>query len=210
MPGVGSLHPRNGPAKLWAEFSILGPERGGFLVRTADSRSPSLMPGRTAGRRLRCSPRSAGVCRSRWHSTARRCTGQWSGWTSSRRCWRPSSGSPRRCNWPVGLGPVRVDTARDVQALAQRAQGLAVPGPLLVERGRLLAVPQPGHTGAGGSAGTAGRWRRRPGHAGPDRIHRVLNRIDWDAEEVLDDAREYVVEYLGDREAVLILDDAGF
>ncbi len=48
------------------------------------------------------------------------------------------------------------------------------------------------------------------GHAGPDRLHRMLNRIEWDAEEVLDDVREYVVEHLGDREAVLIVDDTGF
>ena len=48
------------------------------------------------------------------------------------------------------------------------------------------------------------------GHAGPDRIHRLLNRIEWDAEEVLDDVRQYVVEYLGDRDAVLIVDDTGF
>lgn len=47
------------------------------------------------------------------------------------------------------------------------------------------------------------------GHAGPDRIHRVLNRIGWDADEVLDDVREYVVEHLGDRDAVLIVDDTG-
>lgn len=48
------------------------------------------------------------------------------------------------------------------------------------------------------------------GHAGPDRIHRLLNRIEWDADEVLDDVRDYVVEHLGDREAVLIVDDTGF
>ncbi|WP_435260598.1 IS701 family transposase [Streptomyces sp. 1222.5] len=48
------------------------------------------------------------------------------------------------------------------------------------------------------------------GHAGPDRIHRLLNRIDWDADEVLDDVRDYVVENLGDRDAVLIVDDTGF
>uniref|UniRef100_UPI003F4912A7 IS701 family transposase n=1 Tax=Streptomyces sp. CA-141956 TaxID=3240051 RepID=UPI003F4912A7 len=35
------------------------------------------------------------------------------------------------------------------------------------------------------------------GHAGPDRLHRLLNRIDWDADEVLDDVREYVVQHLG-------------
>jgi SRSO17 transposase len=48
------------------------------------------------------------------------------------------------------------------------------------------------------------------GHSGPDRIHRLLNRIEWDADEVLDDVRECVVEHLGDRDAVLIVDDTGF
>lgn len=48
------------------------------------------------------------------------------------------------------------------------------------------------------------------GHSGPDRIHRMLNRIEWDADEVLDDVRDYVVEHLGDHEAVLIVDDTGF
>ncbi len=48
------------------------------------------------------------------------------------------------------------------------------------------------------------------GHAGPDRIHRLLNRIEWDADEVLGDVRDYVVENLGDRDAVLIVDDTGF
>ena len=48
------------------------------------------------------------------------------------------------------------------------------------------------------------------GHTAPDRIHRLLNRIDWDADEVLDDVRDYVVEHLGDRDAVLIIDDTGF
>lgn len=48
------------------------------------------------------------------------------------------------------------------------------------------------------------------GHAGPDRIHRLVNRIEWDADEVLDDVRDYVVENLGDRDAVLIVDDTGF
>jgi hypothetical protein len=47
------------------------------------------------------------------------------------------------------------------------------------------------------------------GHAAPDRIHRLLNRIEWEADEVLDDVRDYVVEHLGDPEAVLIVDDTG-
>lgn len=48
------------------------------------------------------------------------------------------------------------------------------------------------------------------GHAGPDRIQRMLNRIEWDADEVLDDVRRYVVDNLGDRDAVLMVDDTGF
>ncbi|GGV50412.1 hypothetical protein GCM10010293_61390 [Streptomyces griseoflavus] len=48
------------------------------------------------------------------------------------------------------------------------------------------------------------------GHAGPDRVHRMLNRIEWDADEVLDDVRRYVVDNLGDPGAVLVVDDTGF
>ncbi|GAA1500340.1 hypothetical protein GCM10009787_77970 [Streptomyces bangladeshensis] len=48
------------------------------------------------------------------------------------------------------------------------------------------------------------------GHSAPDRIHRLLNRIDWNADEVLDNVRDYVVEHLGDPGAVLIVDDTGF
>jgi len=39
------------------------------------------------------------------------------------------------------------------------------------------------------------------GHDGPERIQRMLNRIEWDADEVLDDMRDYVFENLGDRGA---------
>src|SRR5882757_5734722 len=48
------------------------------------------------------------------------------------------------------------------------------------------------------------------GHAGPDRLHLMLNRIEWDADEVLDDMRRYVVDNLGEQDAVLIVDDIGF
>ncbi|MFE2346696.1 IS701 family transposase [Kitasatospora cineracea] len=48
------------------------------------------------------------------------------------------------------------------------------------------------------------------GHTGPDRIQRLLNRIDWDADGVLDDVRQYVVEHLADPDGVLIVDDTGF
>ena len=48
------------------------------------------------------------------------------------------------------------------------------------------------------------------GHDSPDRIHRLLNTCDWDADEVLDDVRDYVVEHLADPDGVLIVDDTGF
>ena len=54
-------------------------------------------------------------------------------------------------------------------------------------------------------------WRlaEEAGHESLDRIHRMLSRIEWDADEVLDDVREYVVENLGEQDAVLI-DETGF
>jgi SRSO17 transposase len=48
------------------------------------------------------------------------------------------------------------------------------------------------------------------GHAGPDRIQWLLNRIEWYADEVLDDIRDYLVEHFGDRDAVLIVDGTGY
>src|SRR4051794_17465690 len=50
-------------------------------------------------------------------------------------------------------------------------------------------------------------------HAGalsPDGMQRLLRRADWDIDGVRDDLRDYVVEHLGDREGVLIVDDTGF
>lgn len=38
----------------------------------------------------------------------------------------------------------------------------------------------------------------------------MLNRASWDANTVRDDLRDYVVEHLGDDNAVLIVDETGF
>jgi SRSO17 transposase len=48
------------------------------------------------------------------------------------------------------------------------------------------------------------------GERRPDGVQRLLNAADWDAEAVRDDLRSYVVEHLGDEEAVLIVDETGF
>ena len=49
----------------------------------------------------------------------------------------------------------------------------------------------------------------RSGHASPDRLQHLLGRAKWDADEVRDDLRSYVVDHLGDDEAVLVVDETG-
>jgi SRSO17 transposase len=55
-------------------------------------------------------------------------------------------------------------------------------------------------------------WRRAEaaGDRTPDGMQDFLGRMRWDAEAVRDDLRAYVVEHLGDPEAVLVLDETGF
>ncbi|MBF6303094.1 IS701 family transposase [Nocardia amamiensis] len=48
------------------------------------------------------------------------------------------------------------------------------------------------------------------GEAGPQGMQRLLRKADWDVEGVRDDVRDYVVEQLGDPEAVLAADETGF
>ncbi len=48
------------------------------------------------------------------------------------------------------------------------------------------------------------------GDTTPDGMQDFLSRMHWDADAVRDDLRTYVVEHLGDPEAVLVLDETGF
>jgi len=48
------------------------------------------------------------------------------------------------------------------------------------------------------------------GERSPDGVQRLLNGARWDAGEVRDDLREYVLEHFGDPEAVLVIDETGF
>lgn len=48
------------------------------------------------------------------------------------------------------------------------------------------------------------------GEASPYGVQHLLGRSDWDPDEVRDDLRAYVVESLGNPDAVLILDETGF
>jgi SRSO17 transposase len=48
------------------------------------------------------------------------------------------------------------------------------------------------------------------GERSPDGVQRLLRTAQWDAEAVRDDLRAYVVEHLGDPDAVLVIDETGF
>lgn len=48
------------------------------------------------------------------------------------------------------------------------------------------------------------------GETNPDGVQRLLRTAQWDADVVRDDLRSYVVEHLGDPEAVLVIDETGF
>ncbi len=48
------------------------------------------------------------------------------------------------------------------------------------------------------------------GESTPDGVQRLLNTADWDADLVRDDLRAYVVQHLGDPNAVLVIDETGF
>jgi SRSO17 transposase len=48
------------------------------------------------------------------------------------------------------------------------------------------------------------------GETTPDGMQHLLARADWDADQVRDDLRAYVVEHLGDGQAVLVVDETGF
>src|SRR3954451_9155495 len=48
------------------------------------------------------------------------------------------------------------------------------------------------------------------GEATPDGMQRLLATADWDADQVRDDLRAYVVEHLGETTGVLVVDETGF
>ncbi|AYV32112.1 hypothetical protein EES41_35755 [Streptomyces sp. ADI95-16] len=47
------------------------------------------------------------------------------------------------------------------------------------------------------------------GDASPAGMQHFLSRARWDADEVRDDIRDFVVEHLGDEDAVLVVDETG-
>ncbi len=50
----------------------------------------------------------------------------------------------------------------------------------------------------------------RSGEATPDGMQRLLSTAVWDADVVRNELRRYVLDYLGDEQAVLVIDETGF
>jgi SRSO17 transposase len=48
------------------------------------------------------------------------------------------------------------------------------------------------------------------GEHGPRGVQRLLGEAEWDEDAVRDDLRTYVTEYLGEEDAILVLDETGF
>ena len=48
------------------------------------------------------------------------------------------------------------------------------------------------------------------GDVTPDEVQRLLYNYRWDADLVRDDLRSYVIEYLADADAVLVVDETVF
>lgn len=75
-------------------------------------------------------------------------------------------------------------------------------------RGRVLAYLK----GLLSPAKRKNGWQlaEQAGEKRPDGMQRLLNNALWGADEVRDDLRDYVVEHLGEENAVLVVDETGF
>jgi SRSO17 transposase len=106
-----------------------------------------------------------------------------------------------------------------VQAEVAQVQGWAAELEALCERmaprfGRVEVRRRAGAVLRGLLAGVERKnsWQlaEQAGAATPDGTQRLLNHARWDAGEVRDELRGYVVEHLGDPGAVLVVDETGF
>jgi SRSO17 transposase len=92
--------------------------------------------------------------------------------------------------------------------LEEVAQRLATRFPRSEPRRRAVAYLQ----GLLSPAERKNGWQlaEQAGDESPYGVQHLLGRATWDADEVRDDLRAYVVEHLGDPEGVLIVDETGF
>src|SRR3954462_3055273 len=117
---------------------------------------------------------------------------------------KPRAGRAAWTSWRSG-SPRGAGGARGREELAER---LAPRFGRVEPRRRLLAYLR----GLLAPLGRKNGWQlaEAAGDRTPDGMQDFLSRMRWDAEAVRDDLRAYVVERLGDPDAVLVLDETGF
>src|SRR5215204_836254 len=111
--------------------------------------------------------------------------------------------------------PATEPTTAAVAAVEQWADGLEA---LHVRVGRRFARTEPRRRALAYVRGLLSPVERKngwqlaeqAGEATPDGMQHLLARADWDADQVRNDLRAYVVEHLGDEQAVLVVDETGF
>jgi SRSO17 transposase len=103
----------------------------------------------------------------------------------------------------------------EVERIQQWAAGLDQLHGRIAHRFRRPEVRQRARRYLQGLLGPVGRkngWQlaEQLGESHPRGVQRLLDAAQWDAEEVRDDLRAYVVEHLGDDRGVLVVDETGF
>ena len=96
--------------------------------------------------------------------------------------------------WAVGLSALHQRIAKHVVRAEPRQQAYAYLRALISPLERKNGWQIAEHSGA----------------TTPDGVQRLLATAHWDADQVRDDLRCYVVEHLGDPDAVLVIDETGF
>src|SRR4051812_42339882 len=118
-------------------------------------------------------------------------------------------GSPRRADMASTGSAVRTqDVHQWGQQLVEVARRIGARFPRSQTRDRVRAYL----VGLLGPAQRKNAWQlaEQIGDADPYGVQYLMGRSDWDPDAVRDDLRGYVVEMLGDPDAVLVLDETGF
>src|ERR671924_306494 len=118
-------------------------------------------------------------------------------------------------NTGAGQEPAELPRPAEVDEVAAWAAGLEA---LHARIARHFARPEPRQRAWAYLSGLLSPVERKNGwqlaeYVGdrtPDGMQRLLATYDWDADAVRDDLRTYVVEHLGDPQAVLVVDETGF
>ena len=109
---------------------------------------------------------------------------------------------------PVGRSVASMEIARWAEGLEALARRIAGRFARAEARRRVLAYLQ----GLVSPVERKNGWQlaEQAGDPTPDGMQHLLARAEWDADQVRDDLRTYVVEHLGDDQAVLVVDETGF